>query len=292
MAGRIRSIKPELREHAAFAALTDGAARLFIMAFTLADDTGRCPAGPRFLAGAVFFGRQRSERLVASYLAELADAKLVTLYESDGPHLEIVGWREKGSVVHQRIEKPQPARYPAPKAIGSRNVPGTVVEYSGTDLDLRPQTRTTDLDLDLGQDPERDHDETQTTTLPSLEASGPSIVRVLPFAQDEHGARSVLRTSSRRKGKVCIPGDWSPSDAAIAAARHVGLDPVREAERFRNHALTNDRRCADWDAAFRNWLDKAEEFARSKQSPTVGRAEPANADQHALDAAKGGSPWS
>jgi hypothetical protein len=37
-----------------------------------------------------------------------------------------------------------------------------------------------------------------------------------------------------------------------------------EAFRFRNHAIANDRRQANWDAAFNNWLGKA------KPDPTQG----------------------
>jgi hypothetical protein len=34
-----------------------------------------------------------------------------------------------------------------------------------------------------------------------------------------------------------------------------------QAERFRNHAAQNDRRCADWRAAWRNWISGAIERA-------------------------------
>jgi len=147
MAGRIRSLKPELREHAPFATLTDGAARLFVMLYTLVDDEGRCPAGARFIAGAIFFGRPRTPAVVGRLLAELASALLVTLYEVDGsPFLEMVGWREKGAVCHQRIDKPQLARYPAPGAARSANA---FADGPGTS-DLRPPTSDRDNDRDQG----------------------------------------------------------------------------------------------------------------------------------------------
>lgn len=112
---RIRTIKPELREWAPFACLTDGAARLFLMLYTLADDEGRCPAGASYLAGAVFFGRQRSPAVVGRLLAELEDAALVFRYEVKGaPFVEIAEWSVKGSPTYQFIKKPHPHRYPAP----------------------------------------------------------------------------------------------------------------------------------------------------------------------------------
>jgi hypothetical protein len=143
MAGRIRSIKPELRELAAFAALTDRAVRLYFGILSLVDDTGRCPAGASFLAGAIWFARPCAANLVGKALAELATAKIVSPYEVNGaPFLEIVGWTVQGGPTHQRIEKPQPGRYPRPRSNHSGNGSGN---DSGTDLrsqitDLRPPT--------------------------------------------------------------------------------------------------------------------------------------------------------
>lgn len=115
MAGRIRSIRPELREWAPFAALTDAAARLMCMLPTLADDAGRCPAGPSFLGGAVFFARSKSPHVIGQLLAELEQASLIRRYASEGSaYLEIVGWRDKSHPNYQYIKKPQPPRYPAP----------------------------------------------------------------------------------------------------------------------------------------------------------------------------------
>lgn len=146
MAGRIRSIKPELREHAPFATLTDASARLFTMLYTIVDDEGRCPADAAFLAGAVFYGRPRAPNVVGRMVRELAKAGLIATYTAEGrQYLEIVDWHLKGSVVHQRIDKPQPGRYPAPKSTDSRNVPRTVHERSETDL--RPPTSDPDQDL-------------------------------------------------------------------------------------------------------------------------------------------------
>lgn len=142
MAGRIRSIKPELREHAGFASLSDGAARLFLMLYTLVDDTGVCPGGTGFLQGAVFFRRPKPLPTIGRLLSEIESAGLIERYEvASAPFLKIVGWLERGTVTHQRIEKPQPARYPTPEPIHSRNGSGTASGTdSVTDQDLRPRT--------------------------------------------------------------------------------------------------------------------------------------------------------
>lgn len=143
MAGRIRTIKPELREHAPFATLTDAAARLFVMLYTLVDDKGRCPADASFLAGAVFYGRPRPPSVVGRLVRELVKAELVATYTAERrQYLEIVGWLDKERVTHQRIDKPQPGRYPGPEKNDSRNVPRMVRERSETDL--RPPTSDPD----------------------------------------------------------------------------------------------------------------------------------------------------
>ena len=91
MAGRIRTIKPELREYPPFANLSDASSRLFLMIYTLVDDAGRCPAGAAYLDGQVFFERHRGAAAVGRMLAELERAPLVFTYRTPvGPHLEIV----------------------------------------------------------------------------------------------------------------------------------------------------------------------------------------------------------
>lgn len=133
MAGRMRYIKPELRELAAFACLSDAAARLFVMLYTLADDAGRCPAGASFLAGAVFFGKPRSPNQVGRLLAELDASGLVRRYEVNGaPFLEIAGWSDKGGPTYQFIKRSHPQRYPAPNWSTETRVETRVETRSGS----------------------------------------------------------------------------------------------------------------------------------------------------------------
>jgi hypothetical protein len=82
---------------------------------------------------------------------------------------------------------------------------------------------------------------------------------------------------SRRKPETKIPESFpgerdNAAAAAMAERAGVTLDLIREAFRFRNHAEQNDRRCRDWSAAWRNWIDKAIERA-SKALATVVAAE-------------------
>lgn len=122
MAGRIRSVKPELIADAQFAALTDGAARLYYGLLAVVDDCGRCPAAPSFLAGQIFWGRQRSAGAIGRLLAELAASGIVELYSvRGGRYLQIAGWSDKTSCKYQRIDKHQGERYPAPGSSQSSN---------------------------------------------------------------------------------------------------------------------------------------------------------------------------
>ncbi len=62
---------------------------------------------------------------------------------------------------------------------------------------------------------------------------------------------------SRRKPEKPLPDDWKPTARHTELALELGVSLPSEAMAFRDHAATHDRRCADWDAAFRNWLRKA-----------------------------------
>lgn len=63
--------------------------------------------------------------------------------------------------------------------------------------------------------------------------------------------------TTRRKPERPLPATWQPNAAALRYATENRLDVIREAEAFRGHAATHDRRARDWDAAFRTWLGKA-----------------------------------
>lgn len=70
--------------------------------------------------------------------------------------------------------------------------------------------------------------------------------------------RSSTRASgTRKKSATVIPEDWRPTEKHAQYARERGADLSSEAFRFRNHALSHDRRLVNWDAAFTNWLGKA-----------------------------------
>lgn len=72
-----------------------------------------------------------------------------------------------------------------------------------------------------------------------------------------------------------LPPDWSPSEQHAALALSLGVDLEREKAKFRDHFVAHGKPLADWDAAFRNWLRKANDFAPgAKGSPPSGLRPP------------------
>ena len=81
-------------------------------------------------------------------------------------------------------------------------------------------------------------------------------------------SRSSSRTSPRRKPSLPLPDDWAPNDKHRAIAVEEGLDFDRALRDFKDHAEQKDRRAADWNAAFRSWLRKANDYGPQRGRPT------------------------
>lgn len=58
----------------------------------------------------------------------------------------------------------------------------------------------------------------------------------------------------RKQPERPLPDDWKPTPEHAELARERGLDLELQAQRFRNHAHSKDRRAVRWNAAFSNWL--------------------------------------
>lgn len=101
-----------------------------------------------------------------------------------------------------------------------------------------------------------------------------------------------LSRRSRKRPDTPLPADWQPNESHSHAAAEAGVDRDREAAKFRDHALAADRRAADWNAAFRNWLRKAGEFATKPANGANGSADAKKARMReiaeSLDRANGG----
>lgn len=107
--------------------------------------------------------------------------------------------------------------------------------------------------------PEVDPSVKGSVCTPSTPAPAPAPNSSSPSASRKAGGK-------RRKPETSLPEDWKPNASHETLASEAGLSLSDESFRFRNHALANDRRQRDWDAAFRTWLSRAKDYAPAKPS--------------------------
>lgn len=83
-------------------------------------------------------------------------------------------------------------------------------------------------------------------------------------------------TRARRARTHALPDDWNPPEDAYDLGAEIGLTSAEienETAAFRDHAKANDRRQADWTAAWRQWVRKAATWKaeRKPNSPQGAR---------------------
>lgn len=68
----------------------------------------------------------------------------------------------------------------------------------------------------------------------------------------------------KKQGKRTVPEDWQPPAELRAELeqRFPAVAMCDEIERFRDYSRANDKRFKNFDAAFRNWIRKAADFAK------------------------------
>jgi hypothetical protein len=132
---RIRSIKPEFWTNEQVMECSLAARLLFIGMWNFADDLGRLAMAPKSIKAKVFPNDDINSDSILGMIRELSQNGLVLLYDVEGKnYLQITGWQ------HQRIDKPQPGRCPAPVNGYSKSIPGMVatdrigVEGKGEDI--------------------------------------------------------------------------------------------------------------------------------------------------------------
>lgn len=107
MAGRIRTMKPEILDDEKTAGLTDAEFRMFSGIILLSDDHGSFRANPRWLASQIWWDREPSQD-PRECLATLSRLGLVTLYENAGQvYGHVTNWSK-----HQKVDKPSKPRLP------------------------------------------------------------------------------------------------------------------------------------------------------------------------------------
>lgn len=115
---RIRSVKPEFWKSEAIARLSHRERLTFIALWSYVDDNGVGRDVPQLIAGELFALEPDPREALANVrgdLARLSEEGRITRYTVDGkPYLHITNWDE-----HQRIDKPNKARYPGPDDPGA-----------------------------------------------------------------------------------------------------------------------------------------------------------------------------
>lgn len=219
---RIRSIKPEFWTSQQVMECSPVARLMFIGLWNFADDRGRHPHNAKQIKALIFPSDDITVDAVTGLLAELAEHGLISTYDVNGKrYLAITGWH------HQKIDRPQDPKYPAPPAF---------VERSTNDRDSSSNVR----------DGEEKRGE---------EGKGESSLR-----SDSRARASRPSVEGSR-----IEPDWTPTEEDRRQAASEGLTGTeigREAQRFRDYWRAKSGRealRADWSAMWRNWCRKAAE---------------------------------
>lgn len=118
---RIRSIKPDFWTSEQVMECSPNARLMFIGMWNFADDTGRLPHSAKAIKAKIFPSDDISLDSIRGMLRELSVNGLILVYVvEEEEFLQITGWQ------HQRIDKPQPSKYPAPFLDDSGKVIGTL----------------------------------------------------------------------------------------------------------------------------------------------------------------------
>jgi hypothetical protein len=126
---RIRTIKPDFWTNEKVLSIKPLTRLLFIGMWNFADDYGRMDFSPLSIRSKVFPNDPITPADTRDMLNELCSADLIMIYSAkDKEYIEITGWD------HQRIDKRQPSKIPAPFAEGSaiRGIPPTSPDHSPT----------------------------------------------------------------------------------------------------------------------------------------------------------------
>lgn len=149
MAGRIRSIKPEILEDEKTAALSHLQWRLFVSLWLIADDYGNLRGEPGYVQGQTLWAANETRGAVAGALDALTEVGLLTRYVVRGQtYHHITGWLR-----HQKVDKPGKPRMPGPddpESVESSHVETILETVAGSPRepretlapDLRPPTPT------------------------------------------------------------------------------------------------------------------------------------------------------
>lgn len=141
---RIRSIKPEFWTSEQVVECSTNARLLFIGLWNFCDDHGRHTFSPKQIKALIFPADDLTADAVEDWLGELVAQNLILRYTVDGKeYLQVTGWH------HQKIDKRQLAKFPAPSSIvsgpdsdSSTNGRRTVSTEGNTEGNTEPERKS------------------------------------------------------------------------------------------------------------------------------------------------------
>lgn len=109
--GRIRTIKPDFPQSESMGRVSRDSRLLFILLWTVVDDSGRARGSSRMLASLLFPYDEDAHARIDGWLQELEREECIVRYQNEGStFLQIRNW-----LIHQRIDKPTPTKLPGPE---------------------------------------------------------------------------------------------------------------------------------------------------------------------------------
>lgn len=172
-------------------------------------------------------------------------------------------WREQ-----QRLRAAEEAARAASQPNGASQCDTTSdVRRDATVTPLRDSDRD-DSDLHLfGNDAEKSQCDTTresqgVSALPDPTRPDPVLPSEVPQERAEKHAR-------RKRPALPLPDTWRPNANHTRYARDNRLNLDHEADQFRANAASKDRRQANWDAAFRQWLGNTVAWRKPAQLRAV-----------------------
>lgn len=106
--GRIRTVKPEFAQSQSMGRCSRDARLLFVLLWTLVDDSGRTRAASRMLASLLFPYDDDAPNLISGWLDELEAQGCIARYTVAGDdYLEVCNW-----AAHQKIDRPSKSKFP------------------------------------------------------------------------------------------------------------------------------------------------------------------------------------
>lgn len=130
--GRIRSIKPEFPHSESMGRVSREARLLFILLWTLADDSGRLRGTSRMLASLLYPYDNDAAKHIDGWLADLEREGCVIRYVVDGTsYAQVCNWGK-----HQKIDRPSPSKIPALAEPSTKPREESRTLVVGLDLDL------------------------------------------------------------------------------------------------------------------------------------------------------------